>query len=344
MDKANFLPEFEDPVRQYLIAQIAKNEPRLKMRIPRPSFYALWFGDIERLVKWTSTDKEAMSFRRINLTQNLPSFDIPSVWTDEDQVYQAHDTSTTQPESVSDHGQARIGFQSESTGSISDQARASDQARSRDHNTCVLTTRRNPKLRTIRIIPGSLNGEISKELSFYTAWVRLRFYWTEEKVNEWRRQLEEGALINTEKIYNMITLDAQVQEYWDRGLIAFRPVRVNRDQTEMQIAFYWLSNKECLGNIWQHQSVSLELSAFERPRYEDPEGDKVIIHAETGKKICSGDVFTVRTDDKEHHPLPSFELLEMRWHLSRMAAMMGYEPYDESSDSDPDCECRCHRQ
>lgn len=151
-----------------------------------------------------------------------------------------------------------------------------------------------------------------------------------------------------------MTLDAQVKEYWDNGLIAFRPIRINREDTEMQIAFYWLPHKESLGEIWRDDFMPLEDNSFEGPEYEGdqhkgPETGEAIVHAETGEKIRSGDIFTVRTDDKEHRPLPSFELLEMRWHLSRIAAMKGYEPppdiYDEESNySDPDCECRCHRQ
>ena len=44
---------------------------------------------------------------------------------------------------------------------------------------------------------------------------------------------------------------------------------------------------------------------------------------ENREVISPGHVFTVRTNDKEKQPLPSMELLELRWHLSRIAAMQG---------------------
>ncbi|KAJ5385607.1 hypothetical protein N7517_003518 [Penicillium concentricum] len=53
---------------------------------------------------------------------------------------------------------------------------------------------------------------------------------------------------------------------------------------------------------------------------------------ETWEVISSGRVFTVRTNDKEKQPLPLMELLELRWHLSRIAAMQGADQDDDSGD------------
>ncbi|KAJ5352166.1 hypothetical protein N7452_001140 [Penicillium brevicompactum] len=336
MDNQHFLSEFQDPVRQFLIAQIGKNEDRL--RLLRPKFYALWFADIEMLVKWSNTDKKAMHFREMKLTRDPPSFNTLSVWIDKEQADQTEDETPPQPEYLSDHNQAQARLGHQLTEGVDGQARA------RDHNTCLLTGRREPMMESAHIIPASLNGHPAEETDYCLAWMKLETWWSKSKVREWRRQLEEGDSVDTEKVYNLMTLDTQVKEYWDRGLIAFRLIRVNQGQTEMQIAFHWLPSKESLGEIWRDDFIPLEDNSFEGPEYqgeqhEGPEGDEAIFHAVTVKKICSGHIFTVKTDDIDHRPLPSFELLEMRWHLSRIAAMSGYEPpelqyYEESSDSD----------
>ncbi|ODM22031.1 hypothetical protein SI65_02876 [Aspergillus cristatus] len=62
------------------------------------------------------------------------------------------------------------------------------------------------------------------------------------------------------------------------------------------------------------------------------------------KKIESGDTVTLYTHDPEKHPLPAWELLEMRWDLNRIAKLAGmvemygrddYESEDgESSDEE----------
>lgn len=36
---------------------------------------------------------------------------------------------------------------------------------------------------------------------------------------------------------------------------------------------------------------------------------------------CSADIITLHTGDPENHPLPSFELLEIQWFLTRIAAL-----------------------
>ena len=42
-----------------------------------------------------------------------------------------------------------------------------------------------------------------------------------------------------------------------------------------------------------------------------------------GKKIQSGDLFELQTDDPIKKPLPSFELLELQWFLQRIQGMAG---------------------
>jgi hypothetical protein len=41
------------------------------------------------------------------------------------------------------------------------------------------------------------------------------------------------------------------------------------------------------------------------------------------RKIESGDIFTLTTDNPRKRPLPSLELLEMQWILQRITAMSG---------------------
>jgi hypothetical protein len=56
--------------------------------------------------------------------------------------------------------------------------------------------------------------------------------------------------------------------------------------------------------------------------------------------IKSGNTFTLTTTDPITHPLPSFPLLEIQWHLSRVVSMSGaaeifnhrYEDDDEYND------------
>ena len=53
----------------------------------------------------------------------------------------------------------------------------------------------------------------------------------------------------------------------------------------------------------------------------------------TEKKICSGDVITIRTEDPINHPLPSWDLLDMQWVLHSLVALSGAA---EASEDDLD--------
>ncbi|CAG8358651.1 unnamed protein product [Penicillium salamii] len=53
-------------------------------------------------------------------------------------------------------------------------------------------------------------------------------------------------------------------------------------------------------------------------------------------EIVSGNVFTLEMTDKKARPLPSFDLLELRWHLTRIAVMQGRSPDDDIGDESDD--------
>jgi hypothetical protein len=54
------------------------------------------------------------------------------------------------------------------------------------------------------------------------------------------------------------------------------------------------------------------------------------------RAVVSGDVFTLTTHDPERLPLPSWPLLEMQWHLQRIAAMSGAAEVRDYSNRDDD--------
>ncbi|CAG8933973.1 unnamed protein product [Penicillium salamii] len=146
-----------------------------------------------------------------------------------------------------------------------------------------------------------------------------------------------GEEVSTERVCNLITLDQLVHSYWDRGLVAFRSISVNKEETEMQIAFHWLPFQSTIMARNDRLSASeirhLDLKTPPSRTYGE---NNYLFHMETMELVTSGYVFTVKTDDKENRPLPSKELLELRWHLSRIAAMQ--EGAGEDDDSDDDSE------
>ena len=54
------------------------------------------------------------------------------------------------------------------------------------------------------------------------------------------------------------------------------------------------------------------------------------------RSIASGDVSSLTTDDPDKLPLPSWPLLEMQWHLRRIAGMSGAAEANEDLDHNID--------
>lgn len=49
--------------------------------------------------------------------------------------------------------------------------------------------------------------------------------------------------------------------------------------------------------------------------------EECFIFRESGERVISGSIFTLLTSDPVRLPLPSFDLLEMAWHLARIISM-----------------------
>ena len=146
--------------------------------------------------------------------------------------------------------------------------------------------------------------------------------------------------MGVERVYNLVTLSSDAHGYWNRGAFALKLISVNEDKTALKVQFVWqkkqnntqatmsllttpFSTEDLDQNIGAFDSGNAKLTDFRRlqTRY-----------------IKSGDIFELKTDDVIERPLPSFQLLEMQWFLTRVVGMAGAAvPYDEGwGDSDSD--------
>ncbi|KAJ5113178.1 hypothetical protein N7456_001712 [Penicillium angulare] len=200
---------------------------------------------------------------------------------------------------------------------------AARMATKRDNDKCLLTKREQPTLESAPIIPNTIHGQIPHDMT----WSFLRVFWG-DKVDEWRRQLgldRNNSTINIEKVHNLMTLETQTRDYWDRALIAFRPISENPEKTRIDIQFHWIAiNQDTLPK--RTADVPLDGLPFpdmsQRFCNERATG-RNIWQQEDDTIIRSGHIFIVTTDDPVRKPLPSFELLELQWHLTRIAVMQG---------------------
>jgi hypothetical protein len=170
-------------------------------------------------------------------------------------------------------------------------------------------------------------------------WNQLRVFWPEETVAAWTAELFPQGIneMGVETVYNLITLSKTAHGYWNRGAFALKPISINEDKTTLKIQFFWQKKQNTQATMslltmpFSTKDLNQNEGAFEhgvtRLSYDD-------------KRIQSGDIFELKTDDAIARPLPSFQLLEMQWFLTRVVGMAGAafpygsEDWDEDSDGE----------
>ncbi|OQE21588.1 hypothetical protein PENFLA_c014G01500 [Penicillium flavigenum] len=369
-DPLHIFSEFDDPLRQQLVHKIVEDDKWLRV-IPRQNLYALWFSDLDVLQKMANAQTaQEREIRRRALRRVVAQYDVPRIWASE-----GHTNTTSRAEALpgsasssrlpwpglrersrsrspnvrSPTAAAATRERSQSSASVWREAREEEkktvdlasESGTRDDHQCVVTKRGLPLIESVHILSKKLNGTKDENPIAFDCWDWLKDFWGEEKVGKLRSLLLSEGTMDMERLYNRITLEVHVHRYWDRAQIALHPIWVSEDRTEMQISFHWLPLKENMPGAAKHNRtdlISTSENPYQDPKYrprETPGRNNVIFNTETGARISSGYVFTVKTDNKDERPLPSMELLELRWHLSRIAHMQGAAE-DEDSDYESD--------
>lgn len=325
-DDQNIFSEFHDPDRQDLVKQIMKQDPQLS-NLSRLSFFALWFCDIamlKRLAAASIPQSEAFDLRYTKLS-TMPYEDYPGILAG-NKIPQREGNKRKKTRGSSQSLQL--------SGNSSRNTSVKDEVLKRDRSQCVLTKHGRTTLHVAHIVPYKLHSSQREE---YWRW--LGCFWDATKIAAWRsRILGEDGAFGTEQIQNMLALAPALHTYWDQPICAFRPISVNEDKTSMDVAFHWLP----LPDKSIHCRDRLPLDEHPYPGhptgFRDSPGDNIFLFdMNTKLVISSGHIFTIKTDDPEKRPLPSFELLEMQWYLTRIVTMQGAGEDDDSEmDSDGD--------
>jgi len=215
---------------------------------------------------------------------------------------------------------------------------AKTSAKQRDNFLCVFTG--DALLEVAHIYPFySLNKEEDTFGLRYTFWNHLNIFWPEEKVAAWAEEIfpQDTSEIGVERVYNLITLSRTAHGYWNRGAFALKPISVNNDNTILKVQFFWQKKQKDT-----QATMSLLTTPASTKDLDHNEGafdtGTIRLFNCIDKRIQSGDIFELKTDDAIARPLPSFKLLEMQWFLTRIVGMAGAAvPYDEDwRDSDSD--------
>ncbi|KAJ5296524.1 uncharacterized protein N7443_007417 [Penicillium atrosanguineum] len=337
-DTENIFSEFEDLERQDLIGRVLNNLELADRdsvgEIPRGTLFLLWFAAdvLEDLAK-PSSDARLIPLQQkvvTSLPLDITSFLVfskknPFANTRGTKCKSSQASATTSPTKRDPKIVEKVGL----SGSLS---------LDRDREQCLVTMRCAPTLESAHIIPNRFCGTFVRPCRS-EFWNHLRTYWGRTQTEKWEAELLQGSYtINTEFTANMMTLSKQVHAYWGCPMCAFRPVSVNEAQTMMHIALHWLPMLP--PSVKRSDYVSSTENPFSGGTQELttlPTARIGFYNWERKVEMQSGDIFTVTTDDPLNRPLPSWVLLLLMWHLTRIAAMQGAgEDSDDDLPSDED--------
>jgi hypothetical protein len=149
----------------------------------------------------------------------------------------------------------------------------------------------------------------------------LRNFWSEEKIATWEAVVfpdgpEERGI---ETARNMITLSSDAHILWNEGAFALKPISVSEDNTILTIQFFWQVKQPLVMPTTNLTTIPLSTANLE----SNDDTRLIDCRQSEDRRIKSGDIFELKTDDPEARPLPSMALLEMQWFLQRVMGMAG---------------------
>ncbi|RDW81576.1 uncharacterized protein DSM5745_05133 [Aspergillus mulundensis] len=168
-------------------------------------------------------------------------------------------------------------------------------------------------------------------------WTVLKLFWPSEKIARWKDTILPNNGQGEDGLHNLICMSPHLQRAWAEGRFALRPLRLSDDRTAMELEFHWLP---VMGHRYD---ADIAITAPTLSTRGLDEVDNFFFYkptgGRTGEKVMSGAIFTIRTPDPQRLPLPSFDLLEIAWHLARIVSMSAAGSRDEdgfSFDDDDD--------
>jgi HNH endonuclease len=185
----------------------------------------------------------------------------------------------------------------------------------------VLT--RNAISEVAHIYPYSRSATGSLRLNF---WDILKRFWSVGRIRKWRNVIfpDDSPDKGVETCYNHICLSPDAHAYWTKAYFALKPIQLSEDKKRLDVEFHWMPR-------YKYSSKVDILTSPESS--EGFNGNIMLFHFPTDRRVCSGDTISLTTDDPVTRPLPHLAL-EMHWTLRRMAAMSGAAGIDFDNDDD----------
>ncbi|KAK2023319.1 hypothetical protein LX32DRAFT_676668 [Colletotrichum zoysiae] len=144
---------------------------------------------------------------------------------------------------------------------------------------------------------------------------------------------------------NMISISCDIHLRMNNSKIALKPLEEISDKNELCLRLRHLKDSS-LGPEKSHKS---DYDTRAIPLNQDPKevlkellthgGDKLELdfrNIQTGQRIRDGHVFSIKTNDPIHQPLPSIRIMQVYYRMAMMIRLAGAAEDDDGDDDDDD--------
>lgn len=209
-------------------------------------------------------------------------------------------------------------------------------ARERDGYKCVITGTRKIYQTTPIVPAGAVSSHLQDDPASPDIWRFADVFWGKSTTERWKRAVFNNPTQPETPVNdcsNLICLRRDLRSAWSSGLFALRPAWISEDKTQMDIEFYWQPRPDhklfdvvdvCKKPISTKNVNSVDRLIVAVGKRGEP----------TYRAIESGYRFRMTTDDPVERPLPSFDLLDMQWHFTRLIALCAAGSFFDGDDDD----------
>ncbi|KAJ9298718.1 hypothetical protein DTO271G3_3685 [Paecilomyces variotii] len=109
----------------------------------------------------------------------------------------------------------------------------------KDQESCIITEEGEP-IEVCHILPFAISRPAGQE--HFLFWAILSVFWTEDRINEWKRQIfgDDGI----EVCQNLLTLCPNAHRLWGQARCALQPLSMREDKKSLKIRFFWLQSRD----------------------------------------------------------------------------------------------------
>lgn len=168
-----------------------------------------------------------------------------------------------------------------------------------------------------------------KDLHAVKFWDLVSMFWPPEKLRLWKELIfcePENHTKVTDACFNSICISPEIYRMWRMGAFALQPLEYNVMMTELKVEWHWLPKQEhSIYDSLPLNKCPLSSSGLDSTRSKSNHLIHLLVEfsPEDIRRVKTGDQFVLKTEDPEHLPLPSKDLLEFQFHLQRIASMAG---------------------